>query len=211
MTQIVLLEPSIADVLKAIEAATDLPASKKTHWSCSLRQICIGIGRPPECIPGRWSGVNSAIQQLHHARVGCNPKTLANHRANARAALLWFAGVKNLPKRGAFLSPAWASLRTKIPGGAPTPSAFGADPVRLYIWIQPSCDWPLLRPLPRLRFVCGDSHPPGPTHLLERLADLKRCKVFSPAGSQCRAAYAESERMARGRSAGLGSCMQAEL
>ena len=115
MTEIVLLEPSIADVLKAIEAATDLPASKKTHWSCSLRQICIGIGRPPESIPGRWSGVNSAIQQLHHARVGCNPKTLANHKANARAALLWFAGVKNLPKRGAFLSPAWASLRTKIP------------------------------------------------------------------------------------------------
>ena len=115
MTEIVLLEPSIADVLKAIEAATDLPASKKTHWSCSLRQICIGIGRPPECIPGRWSGVNSAIQQLHHARVGYNPKTLANHKANARAALLWFAGVKNLPKRGAFLSPAWASLRTKIP------------------------------------------------------------------------------------------------
>ena len=59
MPEIKLLEPSMADVLKAIEAAPDLSASKKTHWSCSVRQICIGIGRPPENIPGRWSGVNS--------------------------------------------------------------------------------------------------------------------------------------------------------
>ena len=114
MTDLKLLEPSIADVLKAIEAASDLPASKKAHWSCSLRQISIGIGRPPESIPGRWSGVNAAMQQLHHARIGCNPKTLSNHKANARAALLWFADVKNLPKRGTVLAPAWAALRRKI-------------------------------------------------------------------------------------------------
>ncbi len=115
MTKITLLEPSIADALTAIEGAIDLPASKKTHWSCSLRQICIGIGRPPENIPGRWSGVNSAVQQLHHARVGCNPKTLSNHKSNLRAALAWFAGIKNLPKRGTPLSPVWAALRSKIP------------------------------------------------------------------------------------------------
>ncbi len=46
--------------------------------------------------------------------MGCNPKTLSNHKANARAALLWFAKVKNLPKRGMALTPAWASLRAKI-------------------------------------------------------------------------------------------------
>jgi hypothetical protein len=46
MNGIKVVEPSIADVLKAIEEAPDLTASKKTHWSCSLRQICIGIGRP---------------------------------------------------------------------------------------------------------------------------------------------------------------------
>jgi integrase len=115
MTGIKVVESSIADVLKAIEEATGLAASKKTHWSCSLRQICNEIGRPPETIAGRWSAVNSPIQQLHHARVGCNPKTLANHKANARAALFWFAGVKNLPKRGSALSPSWASLWAKIP------------------------------------------------------------------------------------------------
>ena len=114
MTKITLLEPSMADVLKAIEAAPDLNSSKKTHWSCSVRQICIGIGRPPESIPGRWSGVNSAVQQLHHARVGCNPKTLANHKSNLRVVLSWFVGVKNLPKRGTLLSPVYAALWAKI-------------------------------------------------------------------------------------------------
>jgi len=62
-----LLEPSMLDVLKAIDAASDLSQTKKTHWSCSVRQICVGIGRPPESIPGRLSGVNAALQRLHHA------------------------------------------------------------------------------------------------------------------------------------------------
>jgi integrase len=115
MTEIELLEPSMADVLKAIEAASDLSSSKKTHWSCSVRQICIGIGRPPESVAGRWSAVNAAIQRLHHAHLGCNPKTLSNHKANVKACLAWFAGAKNLPEHGMTLSPAWVTLRAKLP------------------------------------------------------------------------------------------------
>jgi hypothetical protein len=41
MTETTLLEPSIADVLKAIETATDLTETQRTHWSCSSRQICV--------------------------------------------------------------------------------------------------------------------------------------------------------------------------
>ena len=54
------------------------------------------------------------MQQLHHARIGCNPKTLSNHKANARAALLWFAEAENLPKRGTILSQNWAPLWAKV-------------------------------------------------------------------------------------------------
>ena len=114
MTETTLLEPSIADVLKAIEAATDLPASKRTHWSCSLRQICTYLNRPPEIVPARWSGIKNAVYELHAARVGANAKTLANHKSNVRAALLWFAQEKNLPKAGAPLMPAWAALMGKV-------------------------------------------------------------------------------------------------
>jgi integrase len=115
MTKLERLEPSIADLLKAIESAPNLTASKKTHWSCSLRQVCTGIGRPAESIPGRWSGVEFHMRQLHHARLGCTPKTLANHKANARAALVWFDGVKAGPRHGIVISSSWASLRAKIP------------------------------------------------------------------------------------------------
>jgi integrase len=55
------------------------------------------------------------MQKLHHTRVGCNPKTLANHKANVRAALMWFTGLKNLPQRGSVLSSSWASLSVRIP------------------------------------------------------------------------------------------------
>jgi hypothetical protein len=37
MTKTILLEPSVADALQAIETAAELSASQRTHWSCSLR------------------------------------------------------------------------------------------------------------------------------------------------------------------------------
>ncbi len=41
-------------------------------------------------------------------------KTLANHRANLKAALRWLSGETGLPTRGAPLSSAWARLRDAI-------------------------------------------------------------------------------------------------
>ena len=115
MTQTSLLEPSIADAIKAIEGARDLPAGKRTHWSCSLRQICVYLDKSPKVVPARWSAINSAVHRLHYARVGATPKTLANHKSNARAALLWFANEMNVSKVGTPLLPAWALLRARIP------------------------------------------------------------------------------------------------
>jgi integrase len=114
MTKTTLLEPSIADALTTIETATDLSASKKTHLSCSLRQICTYLNRPADVVPARWSGIKNAVYELHAARLGANPKTLANHKSNVRAALLWFAQEKNLPKAGAPLMPAWTALMDKV-------------------------------------------------------------------------------------------------
>lgn len=114
MTETTLLEPSMTDVLKAIETAADLPAGKRMHWACSVRQICAYLDRPTDIVPARWMAINHAVHDLHPARVGASSKTLANHKANARAALLWFAGEKNLPKSGAPLMPAWTGLVEKI-------------------------------------------------------------------------------------------------
>jgi integrase len=114
MNEITLIEPSIADAMKAIETAETLPAPRRMHWLCSLRQIAKALNKPPETIPARWSAIKNAVHGLHPAQVATNPKTLANHKSNARAALLWFAGEKGLPKRGVPLSAGWASLRGQI-------------------------------------------------------------------------------------------------
>src|SRR5258708_3135558 len=109
MNKTTLIEPSIADAMKAIEAAGDLPLRTRTHMLCSLRQICLALDKTPETVPARWSAIKIVVHGLHHARVGSNQKTLANHKSNARAALLWFADEKDVPKMGPPLSAAWVS------------------------------------------------------------------------------------------------------
>ena len=92
MTENGLLEPSFADAIAAIEQAKELPASKRTHWCCSLRIIAKALDRPPESIAARWGAVALQVNQLHHANSGVEWKTLANHKSNAKAALFWFRG-----------------------------------------------------------------------------------------------------------------------
>src|SRR3990170_6125537 len=83
-------EPSFADAMAAIEKAEHLSHTQKRHWSTSLRQMARYLDRPLPLIPTRIAAIAEAVKKLHPARLGVNPKTFANHRANARAALLWF-------------------------------------------------------------------------------------------------------------------------
>jgi len=105
-----LIEPSFADAEVAIEDAPNLAKGQRRHWTCSLRITAKGLGRPLELIPARWTAVRIPISHLHHALMGVTAKTLANHKANVRAALSWFAKEENVPSRGAPLSPGWAIL-----------------------------------------------------------------------------------------------------
>ena len=107
-----LLEPTFADLIAAIEQAAELPAQKRRHWTCSARQIAEALNRPAAEIPARWPSVRASVGELHHARVGVSPKTLANHKSNLRAALRWYA--KRYPARPKFLSPGWTALRDAI-------------------------------------------------------------------------------------------------
>jgi integrase len=111
MTSQALIEPSFADVIAAIEQASDLTDVQKRHWTCSARQIAKALGRPPESIVARWTSARFTIGRLHHAMSGNREKTLRNHKANLRRALLWFAGEHDVPTRGAALSKEWAALR----------------------------------------------------------------------------------------------------
>src|SRR5438128_10379731 len=109
-----LLEPSFADTIAAIEQASELPLWRRTHWVCSLRIIAKALLRPPESIAARWGAVALKMNQLHHANSGSEWKTLANHKANAKAALFWFRGDQGLPRRGTPLTPEWEQLRRRL-------------------------------------------------------------------------------------------------
>ena len=124
-----LLEPSFADAIAAIEQAKELPASKRTHWCCSLRIIAKALDRPPESIAARWGAVALKVNQLHHANSGVEWKTLANHKSNTKAALFWFRGEQGLPPRGTPLKPEWQQLRRAPEGSIPTGKALGSDPL----------------------------------------------------------------------------------
>jgi integrase len=110
-----LLEPSIADAIAAVDAATELSAAKRAHWACSLRQIAKWLGVPAESLAARWTALHWRVNQLHHARLGIERKTLANHVANLKAALLWYQGEQGLSRRGTPLmaewTPVWAGVK----------------------------------------------------------------------------------------------------
>ena len=116
MTGTTLLEPSFANLVEFIDTASELSPSVRSHWLCSVRQIGKALDRPLELIPARWTSVRHPIGRLHHARVGLRtPKTLANHKANVRAALRWYGKEENVPLRGARLTAEWHKLREQLP------------------------------------------------------------------------------------------------
>src|SRR4029079_421611 len=92
----------------------DLLARTRSHWLCSLRQIAKALDKPMETIPARWTETRFAVGRLHHARVGANAKTLANHKSNVCAALGWFGDEKNVPRRGMPFTPDWQHLRQQL-------------------------------------------------------------------------------------------------
>jgi hypothetical protein len=108
------LEPSFADALMAITAAAELPEEIRRHWRSSLTGIARAFDQPLELIPARYSAIRARMAALHHLPLDWLPKTLANHKSNAKAALIWFAKEKDVLPHGVALSPAWDRLRVEL-------------------------------------------------------------------------------------------------
>lgn len=108
-------ELTLADVIRLIEADADVPLARGRNWLSSLRRVAAGIGRPPASIPARLTSLRHPMSRLNAGRMGIEPKSLANHRANVRAAVLHVMKVTDAPRRGADLTPAWAVLMAAIP------------------------------------------------------------------------------------------------
>jgi len=109
-----LIETSFAGAIIIIAQAEELPQQTRRHWATSLRQIAKALDKPLEVIPARYSAVRADLIHLHQVPAGLTAKTLANHKSNAKSALLWLAREKGIPRHGAPLSPAWEALRGKL-------------------------------------------------------------------------------------------------
>src|SRR5688572_25022290 len=107
-------EPSFADAVAAIEKAEELSPAQKQHWPTSLRRMAHYLDRPLSLIPTRIAAIAEAVKKLHPARLGVNSKTFINHRANAKAALLWFNRQQPDSGRKAPMDPRYWSLLQQV-------------------------------------------------------------------------------------------------
>jgi hypothetical protein len=110
-----LFEPTILEAVGIIEAADELSMPTRTHWVCSIRQIGRFLGKPLEVIPARYSALKNHLRQLHNVPLGITAKTLANHKSNAKAALLWLHRERSVPRHGTALGSDWARLYVQLP------------------------------------------------------------------------------------------------
>src|SRR5258707_4021326 len=153
------LEPTFADAIKTITAATDLPEPTRRHWCSSLVGIARAFDQPPEIIPARYSAVRARMAALHHVPLGWVPKTLANHKSNTKAALIWSAKEKDVLSHGVPLSLVWDQLRIQL-----------TDPSARY------------RLMPLMRFCSGVGIEPSAVNeaVIDRYLDHRRRTTARP-------------------------------
>jgi integrase len=104
------IEPTFVNLIEAIGASTELPKQTKAQWCSALRGLARCFNLPPESIPARYSAVRGRMLALHFPPFGWTPKTLANTKSNAKAALLWFRREAGLGSDGVPMTSAWQKL-----------------------------------------------------------------------------------------------------
>src|SRR6516162_6048287 len=108
------IEPTLADVLVAIERDASLPEPKREAWCCSIRRSARFLEREPAQLPARLQALRYGIVRLHHAQLGVSRKTLQNHVANLKAAIRRFGSIERMSGRGIALNSAWQALYDKL-------------------------------------------------------------------------------------------------
>ena len=126
-----LVEPSFAEAIAIIAAAEELSRQIRRHWPTSLRRIAKALDKPLESIPAHYSAVWPMLAQLHPVPTGMKLKTLLNHKANVKRALLWLERADGIPKRGAPLASQWQELQSKLRPWHPPVDIFVIDAVLL--------------------------------------------------------------------------------
>ena len=69
-----LLEPTLADVLAAIEQDASLPKPRRDSLCCSIRRVAKFLERDLAQLPARPGALRYGIARLHHAQLGVSRK-----------------------------------------------------------------------------------------------------------------------------------------
>jgi hypothetical protein len=77
------VEPSFAEAIEAVTAATELPLHTRRQWCSALRGLARCLDRPVESVPARFSAVRNKMLALKYPPFGWTAKTLANTPARA--------------------------------------------------------------------------------------------------------------------------------
>ncbi len=89
MTQTpLLIEPSFAEGITVIAAASEVPEQKRRHWTTSLRQIAKMLDKPLELIPARYSAVRADLAHLHHVPAMRQDAGQSSKQRESRLALV---------------------------------------------------------------------------------------------------------------------------
>jgi hypothetical protein len=108
------LELTFADLVEALATSGGLTGEQRRNRRSSIGWIAQAFDQPPVLIPARYSAVRARMAALHHVPLGCSARTLAKHKSNAKAALLWFTKEKGIPQHGVALLPEWDRLHRQL-------------------------------------------------------------------------------------------------
>lgn len=122
-------QPSLADVIEALETATDMTATQRRDAVSALRSMARYIGRDPDAVPANTEWLRQRLRQLHPRQLGVSEKRFQNVKSAVLTVLRMT--VTNNKRHNAFtaMSPAFEALYRSVP--APTE---GYKLSRLFRW-----------------------------------------------------------------------------
>ncbi|WP_404381702.1 hypothetical protein [Caenispirillum salinarum] len=107
--------PTFEDLAQYVETS-DIPPAQRKRMAGAVRRIAHWCGRVPEEMPARLKDVRPLVGDLHPARLGVSPKTLANTKTLMRRAFEMAGGMDTRPKtkRTDDLPAAWKDLFARL-------------------------------------------------------------------------------------------------
>jgi hypothetical protein len=102
--------PMFSDIMRKIETATDLSATRRRDILSGLRRVAKALNRAPEQVPADANWLQTRLNSFAPASIGLSPKTWSNALSDARAGLVLFGVVERRISRKSNLSREWGPL-----------------------------------------------------------------------------------------------------